>query len=125
VVLLGAPLQAISLLHHAEAVARAPKRFVRYELPVAGPGGVRWRAVRELDVWSGPFPYEERGEPPLAVIAREALAAGAGARGRVGDAAAHVFCARRLVAFAVDWLEQRFSPRPGQRGRHRRSAPGR
>src|SRR5262245_12623278 len=34
VILLGAPLRTISLLHHAEAIARAPKRWTTYRLPV-------------------------------------------------------------------------------------------
>jgi hypothetical protein len=53
-----------------------------------------------------------RDEPhPLGAIAAAALGGGVGCRGRVGDATAHVFPAAELVAFAVDWLEARFSDR--------------
>src|SRR5690242_7254121 len=48
IVLLGAPLHAISLLHHAEAIARAPKRTTTYRLPIAGRG---WVEIRDIDVW--------------------------------------------------------------------------
>jgi aminoglycoside N3'-acetyltransferase len=41
-------------------------------------------------------------------IARAALAAGIGVRGRVGRAESHLFPARELTAFAVAWLEERF-----------------
>jgi aminoglycoside 3-N-acetyltransferase len=107
VVLLGAPLRSISLLHHAEAVARAPKRWVRYELPVARDGQTVWREIREIDVWKGPFPYEEHG--PLARLAQEALEAGIGASGPLGAGTGHCFPATPLVRFAVRRLEAQFS----------------
>jgi aminoglycoside 3-N-acetyltransferase len=103
VVLLGAPLRTISLLHHAEAIARAPKRRTTYRLPIAGRG---WIAIRELDVWRGAYPYD--GAEPLATIAAAALAAGVGNAGTVGEATAHVFPAAELTRFAVTWLERRF-----------------
>jgi aminoglycoside 3-N-acetyltransferase len=114
VLLLGAPLETISLLHHAEAIARVrEKRRVRYRLPVAGAGGVvQWRDCEDLDVRNGPVPYERvvrDGEPPLAVIARAALAAGVGERGRIGAAPCHLFSAAPLVRFARRWLEERFA----------------
>jgi aminoglycoside 3-N-acetyltransferase len=108
IVLLGAPLRTISLLHHAEAIARAPKRRTTYRLPVAGRG---WVAIREIDVWRGVYPYEDvlpPGSAPLGVIAAAALSANVGRRGLVGTAAAYRFPAAELTRFAVRWLEQRF-----------------
>ncbi len=46
--------------------------------------------------------------PDVVARAREALEAGAGVRGRVGEAECHLFDAARLTGFAVDWLERRF-----------------
>jgi aminoglycoside 3-N-acetyltransferase len=109
VVLLGAPLRTISLLHHAESIARAPKRWTTYRLPLAGGRG--WVAIREIDVWEGAFPYADElpaGCAPLEVIAAAALCAGIGRRGRVGAGCAHVFGAAALTRFAVDWIERRF-----------------
>jgi aminoglycoside 3-N-acetyltransferase len=82
VLMLGAPLDTVTLLHHAEAVARVPdKRRVTYEALGLG------------------------DEDPCAVLAREALTAGAGVRGRVGEAECHLFDAPALVAFATAWLQ--------------------
>jgi aminoglycoside 3-N-acetyltransferase len=111
VILLGTPLRTISLLHHAEALARVPKARTTLTLPMRdGP-----RVLHELDVWRGPVAYGAvlDGEPyPLGVIAASALGAGIGRCGRVAEATAHLFPAAELVAFAVDWLEARFNDRP-------------
>jgi aminoglycoside 3-N-acetyltransferase len=109
VVLLGAPLRAISLLHHAEAIAAAPKRWTTYRLPVCGP---EWTTIREIDVWGGVYPYGRilpAAAGPLAVIAAAALCSGIGTRGTAGCATAYRFPAAELTRFAVTWIEQRFS----------------
>jgi aminoglycoside 3-N-acetyltransferase len=112
VLMLGAPLDTVTLLHHAEAIARVPeRRRVTYRVRVAGDGRVEDRAFTDIDTSGGAYPYETLGlgeEDPFAVIAREALAAGAGMRGPVGEAECHLFDAAALVAFATAWLEERF-----------------
>jgi aminoglycoside 3-N-acetyltransferase len=112
VLLLGAPLETITLLHHAEALARVPeKRRVSYSVWVAAQDGAVERTYSDIDTGSGAFPYERLGlaEDELAVIARAALAAGIGVRGLVCSAESHLFPARELTAFATAWLEERFA----------------
>ena len=111
VLMLGAPLDTITLLHHAEALARGEgKRHVTYCIPVAEDDVVRERTYTDIETSHGAFPYERLGLPEdeFAVIAGEALAAGIGVRGRVGAGDCHLFGARELVGFAVAWLEERF-----------------
>ncbi|MFL5825208.1 MAG: aminoglycoside 3-N-acetyltransferase [Thermoleophilaceae bacterium] len=111
VLMLGAPLETITLLHHAEAIARVPdKRRVKYTIPVAEGGGVTVRTYNDFDTSGAALPYEalELGDDELAVIGRAALAAGIGVRGMVGQAESHLFPAAKLTAFAVEWLEERF-----------------
>jgi aminoglycoside 3-N-acetyltransferase len=111
VLMLGAPLDTVTLLHHAEAVADAPDpRRVTFTVPVREGDRVVERTTTDIDTTGGAFPYETLGpdEDAFAVIAREALAAGAGTRGRVGEAECHLFAARGLTAFAVGWIEERF-----------------
>jgi aminoglycoside 3-N-acetyltransferase len=111
VLMLGAPLDTVTLLHHAEALARvADKRRVTYRVAVAEPdGGVAERVFHDIDTGAGALPYERLGlaDDALAVIARAALAAGIGVCGRVGPATCHRFGARELTAFAVAWMEER------------------
>ena len=110
--MLGAPLDTITLLHHAEAIARVPrKRRVTFEVLVAQDGEVVKRTYTDIDTSEpGALPYEELGhdEDDFAIVGRAALAAGAGVRGRVGQADCHLFDAAPLTRFAVGWLEERF-----------------
>lgn len=119
VLLLGAPLDTLTILHHAEALVDSPeRRSVVYSIPVADGGRVVWREVHDLDTSSrGAFPYERFvpvGVDPFAAIGQAALQAGCGKRGRVGEADSVLFQAGPLVQFAVEWLANRFSGRhPG------------
>jgi aminoglycoside 3-N-acetyltransferase len=112
VLMLGAPLDTVTLLHHAEALARVPdKRLATFTILVARDGGAVERTY--TDILTGPpgaLRYERLGldEDEFAVIAGAALAAGIGIRGRVGQAACHLFDAAQLTGFAVSWLEARF-----------------
>jgi len=110
VLLLGAPLETITLLHHAEALARAPKRRVTFRIPVVEDGRVAERTYTDIDTSGAAYPYKTLGleEDEFAVIAGEALAAGIGVRGQVGRAETHLFPARELTAFAVRWIEGHF-----------------
>jgi aminoglycoside 3-N-acetyltransferase len=111
VLMLGAPLDTVTLLHHAEAIAPVePKRRVTFRIPVAEGGRVTEREYTDIDTSAGPYPYETLAldDDAFAVIAREALAAGIGGRGLVGCAESHLFPAAELTAFAVAWIMARF-----------------
>ena len=111
VLMLGAPLDTVTLLHHAEAIAGPePKRRVTFRLPVLEHGRVEERTYTDIETSSGAYPYEQLGleEDEFVVIARAALAAGIGVRGEVGQAESHLFDAGELTAFGVAWLEERF-----------------
>jgi aminoglycoside 3-N-acetyltransferase len=114
VLMLGAPLDTVTLLHHAEGVARVPdKRTVTFRISVAEGGGAVERTYTDIDTSIGAVRYEDLGlqEDSFAVIAREALASGIGVRARVGEAESHLFPAPELTAFAVAWIEERFGGR--------------
>jgi aminoglycoside 3-N-acetyltransferase len=111
VLMLGAPLDTVTLVHHAEAIAGVePKRRLTYRVAIADGARVTERTFTDIDTSAGAFPYEELGleEDAFAAIARAALAAGIGIRGRVGHAESHLFPAPQLTTFAVAWLEKRF-----------------
>jgi aminoglycoside 3-N-acetyltransferase len=110
VLMVGAPLDTMTLLHHAEHLARIPdKRLRRYEVPFATPEGVQWRMVEEFDTSLPVVPGLD--DDFFAAIVREYLATGRGAQGRIGDAPSVLVDAAPLCAFAVAWLEGQASPR--------------
>lgn len=113
VLLLGAPLDTMTLLHHAEALAEAPgKRFVDYEQSVLVQGQRVWRRFHDIDSEDGAFDYSalvHEGQEPFEAIARDMLAAGIGRQGRVGAAESHLFEAAEVIGFATNWIEDKLS----------------
>ncbi|MCX5412315.1 aminoglycoside 3-N-acetyltransferase [Streptomyces sp. NBC_00059] len=111
VLMLGAPLETLTLLHHAEALADAPgKRFVEYEQPVLADGRRVWRRFRDIDSSGGAFDYSAvtpEGQDPFETIGRDMLAAGIGRRGSVGAADSHLFEAGEVLEFGLTWMRER------------------
>ena len=114
VLMLGAPLDTITMLHHAETMADLPnKQLVTYEVAVLVDGQRVWQSFHDIESGGrGAFPYEDvvpDGVDAFEVIASDALAAGVGRRGRAGLADTYLFPAQELVDFAVSWLAARFA----------------
>jgi aminoglycoside 3-N-acetyltransferase len=107
VVMIGAPHDTMTLLHHAEHLATLPdKRVIRYEVPLASPSGTRWCVAEEFDTSRPVCPLLDAfEEDPFALIVAAFLAGGRGRVGHVGQAATTVVGAREVVEFAVHWLE--------------------
>jgi aminoglycoside 3-N-acetyltransferase len=113
VLLLGAPLDTLTLLHHAEALANVPgKRFVTYMQPISVNGERIWRRFHDIDSENGAFDYSSAVPhecEPFAVIARDMLHAGHGREGEVGAAVSHLFEASDVVDFGVHWIESKLA----------------
>lgn len=110
VLLLGAPLEAVTLLHYAEHVAAIPhKRTVRYRVPLLRDGERVWVEVEEFDTGRGVVDWE--GGDYFRAILREFLAAGHGRTGQVGAARSYLLDAATLCRFAVGWMERTFGAR--------------
>ena len=113
VLLLGAPMETLTILHHAESLVDSPeKRMVSYPVRVRVGDDIVWQDVHEHDTSDrGAFPYERvapKGVDAFEVIAKDALAKGIGRTANVGEATSHLFPAAELVRFAVGWIEERF-----------------
>ncbi|MFL5359202.1 aminoglycoside 3-N-acetyltransferase [Archangium sp.] len=109
VLMLGAPLEKLTLLHYVEHLANIPgKRIKRYERPLWVEGERRWVSIEEFDT-SEPVTDEllASGEEYFTLIAERCLAEGGGRTGRVARAPSHLFDARRLVKCGVAWLEEK------------------
>lgn len=109
--LLGAPLDTMTLLHHAEHLAKIPdKRVLRYEAPILIDGQVTWRWFEEFD--TGRPIVDGLADDYFAEIVTGFLAAGKGRVGKIGNARTVLVSAREIVDFAVAWLEKRFAKDP-------------
>ncbi len=105
VLMLGAPLDTITLLHYAEDRARLPnKRIKRYQCPILQDGQTIWVDLEEYDtsdtVIDAAYQFD--------TIARDYLASGKGHTGIIGRAQSYRFDAADLATFGMHWLEQRF-----------------
>ena len=112
ILMLGAPLETITMLHHAEELADIRnKRSVHYSAPVKTPTGIEWREIHDINTSTGAFSYEPvvGGRDAFEVIAEEALAAGIGRERAIGESRSVLFPAQELVTFAVAWLEGHFA----------------
>jgi aminoglycoside 3-N-acetyltransferase len=108
VLLLGSPLNAITLLHYAETLARVPaKRIVRYKMPVLREGRRVWVEIEDIDTGEGVVEGHS-SEGYFRDIVEGYLAAGRGRSGKVGAARSYLLNAAELVDFAVQWLEREF-----------------
>jgi aminoglycoside 3-N-acetyltransferase len=105
VLLLGAPLTDMTLLHYAEHIARvADKRVTRNQVPLLREGRREWVTFEEFDTCDGI--REWPGGNVFGQIAGQYLASGHGLRGPVGGAQCSLFDAAHLADFAVAWMEQ-------------------
>ena len=110
VLMAGAPLDTMTLLHHAEHLADiAGKRIKRYDVPLWRGGEVWWRMAEEFDT-SDPV-VEGLADDYFAEIVRAFLSSGKGRESKVGDAPCVLVNAADVCAFGKAWLEERF-PRP-------------
>lgn len=107
VLMLGAPLDTATLVHHAEALAGAPRTQTT---KVEHADGVT-RTYVDHNTSGQAFDYTalDLPEDEIAVMARFALMNGAGVAGTVRGAECHLFEAGPLVASAREWLEARFA----------------
>ena len=112
VVLLGAPLDTVTLVHHAEAIAHVDgKRRVAWQCPVLVDGRREWRTLHDIDTSSGALPYERLsgGDDYVEFFVCAALERGAGRSGPLGAGTGHVLDARRLTECAVELIESAFA----------------
>jgi aminoglycoside 3-N-acetyltransferase len=111
VAVLGAPLDTVTLVHHAESVARVPgKRSVTWDVPLERDGQRRWVTLHDIDTSTGALDYGRivGDEPYVEWFARRAIASGGGRSGPLGAGEGHVIDAQPLVRGTVEAIEAAF-----------------
>ena len=108
VLMLGAPLNSVTLLHYAECLADVPnKKIVNYRLPILKKGKRVWVEIEEYDTSDGIVDWPN--EDYFSIICREYILSGKGTCGKVGSAQSYLFDAENLVEFAKEWMEKNFA----------------
>lgn len=108
VLMLGAPLDTITLLHYAEHKAQIPdKQIHRYRRRMPGPTGPVWVDFEEFD--TGDPVNENLPSNCFELIALDYLGAGRGHSGLVGAAPSYLFDGSDFTSFGIQWLEQFFA----------------
>ncbi|HBW1917889.1 TPA: aminoglycoside N-acetyltransferase AAC(3)-IIe [Klebsiella pneumoniae] len=113
--LLGEPLNSVTALHYAEAVADIPnKRWVTYEMPMLGRNGeVAWKTASEYDSNGILDCFAIEGKPDaVETIANAYVKLGRHREGVVGFAQCYLFDAKDIVTFGVTYLEKHFGATP-------------
>ena len=110
VVLLGAPLDTVTLVHHAESIAAVGgKRRVAWRCPVLGER--RWRRSTTSTPVAVRFPTSKwRATSTTSSTSPECTRARGGSDGAARAGAAHIFDARLLVEVSVSLIEAAFGP---------------
>jgi len=105
VLILGAPLDTITLLHYAEHKAQIPnKRIRRYRRFMPGINGPEWAQFEEFD--TGEPVHDSLPSNCFERIAADYLAAGRGGQGNIGTAPSFLLDGPDLVQFGIQWLER-------------------
>lgn len=107
VLMLGCTTDHMTVLHHAEHLAKLPdKRIFRIETPLLVGGRTEFRWIEEFNtgvpVIAGP------DDDYFAAIVSDFLVTGRGRTGRIGAAESVLVRADEIVPFAVEWLESRY-----------------
>jgi len=108
VLLLGAPFNSTTLLHHAEHLANVPdKEVIHYWVPVDQHGRKEWIRIEEFSTEEC-LPWFGAGDM-FDILIEEYLQSGQGTVGPVAAARSYLFDAADLDRFAIQWIEERFS----------------
>ena len=106
ILMVGAPWDTMTLIHHADHKADLPaKRVLRYEVPFASGAETAWRVTEEFDT-TEPV-VDGLSENYIEQIVTAYVASGNGHEGTIGLAPSLLVDARPMLAFAIEWLEAR------------------
>lgn len=106
VLMVGAPWDTMTLIHHADHLADLPDKLVRrYEVPFAEGTGTKWRFIEEFDT-TEPI-IAELPENYIEQIVTAYVESSGGRQGLIGLAPSLLVDARPMLTFAIEWLEAR------------------
>ena len=104
VLMVGAPWDTMTLIHHADHLADIrDKLTIRIEVPIAGPNGTEWHFMEEFE--TGDPVHEALPENYIEQIVTAYVDSGGGRQDMIGAAPSLLVDARATLMFAIQWLE--------------------
>ena len=104
VLMVGAPWDTMTLIHHADHLANIPDKItIRIEVPLAGPYGTEWHFMQEFE--TGDPVHKALPDNYIEQIATAYVDSGGGRQGMIGAAPSLLVDAPPMLAFAIRWLE--------------------
>lgn len=104
VLMVGAPWDTMTLVHHADHLADIPeKQTIRIEVPFAATGGTEWRFIEEFE--TGDPVHKALPANYIEQIVTAYVDDGGGKQGLIGSAPSLLVEARLILSFAIQWLE--------------------
>jgi aminoglycoside 3-N-acetyltransferase len=111
ILMLGAPLDTITMLHYAEHLANIPdKTILRYRQLMPTSQGPQWVDFEEFD--TGDPVHPSLPNNVFEQIAEAFLASGQGTQSPLGNATCTRLDSQALIPFAINWFENFFAPTP-------------
>jgi len=107
VLLVGSPLDSVTLLHYSEHMANVPgKRVIRYREPILIDGRKQWVEIEEFDTGDPVVPAAP--DDYFSDLVQVFLCLGYGQSGQIGNASSHLLDALHLHTFAVEWIQYKY-----------------
>lgn len=105
VLMVGAPWDTMTLVHHADHLASIPDKLtIRIEVPIAGSNRTEWHFMEEFE--TGDPVHEALPENYIERIVTAYVDSGGGVQGMIGAAPSLLLDAPVTLAFAIQWLEE-------------------
>lgn len=104
ILMIGAPWDTMTILHHSEHLAKIPNKNIRkYEVPIEENGQINWHYIEEFDTLEPISNIFDDGH--FEEIVKDFCKNNANSQGKIAKAKSLLVDANDINKFAIEWLE--------------------
>lgn len=105
VLMIGAPWDTMTILHHSEHLAKIPNKNIRkYEVPIEKDGTIMWHYIEEFDTSEPVSDIYKDGH--FGKIVKAFCKNHSNSQGKIAKAKSLLVDANEMNKFAIEWLEK-------------------